>query len=265
MSTKKYELARMTWKEAEEAFAKDPVVLVPLGSMEEHGPHSVVGDFIAAEEAAKEIAKRSGAYCTPVIPFGYSEYFRAYPGTISLSPKTMYGVVEDICTSLLEHGVKKILIVNGHGGNMPFIEMYGRNIRREKGVMIGKFDIWQVLSQKMKEELFGENVKKCMGHGGEPVTSVMRHLRPDDLRFDLVGENDRRKTWQEFEITSIGKTTVAGMEANIYFNMEDATPRGCLADPAYGSAEIGKKIFERMVEVGCEFVEKMKRSDMTIK
>lgn len=71
MPTTKHELSRMTWKEAEEAFAQNKVFLLPLGSMEEHGPHSVTGDYRAAEEAAKEIAKRTDSVMVPVIPFGY--------------------------------------------------------------------------------------------------------------------------------------------------------------------------------------------------
>ncbi|HCJ58934.1 creatininase family protein [Lutispora sp.] len=264
MNITKYELAKMTWKEAEYIFKQDKVFLIPLGSMEEHGPQSVLGDYMAAEEAAKETAKRSGAIMVPIIPFGYSEYFRDYPGTISFSPRTMYRVIEDIFECLMEHGAKKFLIVNGHGGNMPIIEMFGRDLRREKGIMIGKFDLWQVLSPQMKEELYGENASRCMGHGGEPVTSVMKYLRPDDIRMDLVDEMDRVYKWQDFELANIGKTNIAGMEASIYFNIKDATNQGCLADPRYGNAEIGKKIFERMVEVGCEFVKRMENSEMKI-
>ena len=156
------------------------------------------------------------------------------------------------------------LIVNGHGGNVSIIEQFGRDLRREKGVMVGKFDIWQVLTPEMKKELFGENVTKCMGHGAEPVTSVMKYLVPDDIRMELVEEDDRVHQWQDFELTTIGKTKVAGVEASIYFNMIDATKQGCLADPHYGSAEIGEKIFERMVEVGCEFVTKIQNSQMKI-
>lgn len=264
MNPVKYEMARMTWKEAKEAFDADKVFVLALGSMEEHGPHSVVGDYMAAEAAAKEIAKCSGSVMVPVIPFGYSEYFRDFPGTISFSPSTMYGIIKDIFDCLLEHGAKKFLIVNGHGGNVSIIEQFGRDLRREKGVMVGKFDIWQVLTPEMKKELFGENVTKCMGHGAEPVTSVMKYLVPDDIRMELVEEGDRVHQWQDFELTTIGKTKVAGVEASIYFNMIDATKQGCLADPHYGSAEIGEKIFERMVEVGCEFVTKIQNSQMKI-
>ncbi len=263
MEKEKNELRGMTWKEIEKAFENNPVILIPLGSMEEHGPHSVVGDYIAAERVARSIAEKTEAYMTPVIPFGYSEYFRSYPGTISFRPETFFMVIQDMCQSLIEHGITKILFVNGHGGNSALIEMLGRKLRREKQVMVGKYDIWQTMTLEMKKNLYGENADKAMGHGGEPVTSVMHYLNPENMRMDLAGTEDRKKTWQEFDMYSVGKTKILGTEAMIYFDMSDMTSRGCLADPYIGDKEKGQVIYERMVEVGIEFVHRMERSDMT--
>ena len=263
MNTKKNELKYMTWKEVEEVYATNPVILIPLGSMEEHGPQSIVGDFIAADEVAKRVAEQSGSYCTPVVPFGYSEYFRDYPGTISVSPNTLYSFVSDMCTSLMEHGIKKILFVNGHAGNSIILEMLSRDLRREKGVMLGKIDIWQVMTPAMKQEFYGEN-QKAVGHGGEPVTSVMHYLRPDDMRMDLIGENDRQTKWQEFTMDNIGKTKICGIEACVYFNIKDLTEQGTLGDPYAGNCQFGEKIVNRMVECCVEFVEKMQKSTMQL-
>lgn len=263
MEKKKCELRTMTWKEIEKAFEGNPVILIPLGSMEEHGPHSVVGDYVAADQVARSVAEKTGAYAAPVIPFGYSEYFRSYPGTISFSPETFFMVIRDMCTSLMEHGITKILFVNGHGGNSALIEMLGRKLRREKKVMIGKYDIWQTMTPEMKKELYGEKVGQAMGHGGEPVTSVMHYLNPENMRMDLAGTDDRERSWQEFEMSTVGKTRILGTEAMIYFDMSDMTERGCLADPNIGDGEKGKIIFERMVEVGVDFVRRMEKTNMT--
>ena len=69
---KKVNLERMSWKEAKEAFQLNPVVMIPMGSMEEHGPHSPMGDYRIATIAAARIAEKTEALVTPVIPFGYS-------------------------------------------------------------------------------------------------------------------------------------------------------------------------------------------------
>lgn len=102
-----------------------------------------------------------------------------------------------------------------------------------------------------------------MGHGGEPVTSVMHYLNPENMRMDLAGTDDRERSWQEFEMSTVGKTRILGTEAMIYFDMSDMTERGCLADPNMGDAEKGKIIFERMVEVGVDFVRRMEKTNMT--
>lgn len=260
---KKNELHLMTWKEVEEAYKSNPVILVSFGSMEEHGPHSITGDYIAAYEIAKRAAEKSDSYCVPVIPFGYSEYFRCFPGTISVSPKTLYYVAKDICTSIMEHGVEKIILVNGHAGNSPILDILCRDIRRDEGIMIGKIDLWQSLSPQFKKELYGD--VNPAGHGGEPLTSVMHYLAPDYMRMDLLQEKDRVKQWQDFELTNISKSSINGVDVSMYFDMDEVTKQGVMGDPRIGNAETGEKIINNLVDICVEFANKMKNSNTVLK
>lgn len=259
---KKNELQLMTWKEIDAVFENDPVILIPFGSMEEHGPHSITGDYIAAYEIAKRAAEESDSFCVPVIPFGYSEYFRGFPGTISISPKTLYYLAKDICTSVMEHGVKKIILVNGHAGNSPILDALCRDIRREYKIMVGKIDLWQSLSPQFKKEVYGD--KNPAGHGGEPLTSVMHYLQPEHMRMDLLGESDRVKEWEDFELTNISKTKIKDVEVNLYFDMEEVTKQGSMGDPYIGNAEIGEKIINNLVDICVEFAQKMKNSNTVL-
>lgn len=256
---KKNELQFMTWKEVEAAYQKNPVIFVSFGSMEEHGPHSITGDYIAAYEVAKRAAERSDNYCTPVIPFGYSEYFRGYPGTISLSPESVYSVAKDICTSLTEHGIEKIILVNGHAGNSSILDILCRDLKREQGVMIGKIDLWQAISPKFKQELYG--TYNPSGHGGEPLTSVMHYLKPDCMRMDLLEPTDRVEQWEDFEVTHIAKTRIQDVEVNMYFNMEEVTKQGIMGDPRTGNSATGEKIINNLVDICVEFAERMAKSN----
>src|SRR5699024_397696 len=135
-------LHHMTWKEAEKSFQEDPVVLIPLGSMEEHGPHSITGDFLAATEIAERITDKTHSLYTPTVPFGNSEYFRGYPGTISLSQETVIMILEDMCTSLIEHGINRIIFLNGHAGNKSALDVVARKVKRERSEerRVGKAD-----------------------------------------------------------------------------------------------------------------------------
>ena len=256
---KKNELHLMTWKEVEKVYKENPVIFVSFGSMEEHGPHSITGDYIAAYEIAKRAAEKSGSYCTPVIPYGYSEYFRGFPGTISISPKTVYNIAKDICISLMEHGIEKIILVNGHAGNSPILDILCRDIKRDNGIMIGKIDLWQSITPEFKKALYGDI--NPSGHGAEPMTSVMHYLEPDLMRMDLLNESDRISNWEGFEMTNISKSKLKGVEVNMYFDMQEVTKQGVMGNPLIGNKEIGEKIVCSLVDVCVEFADRMKNSN----
>ena len=260
----KHELKMMTWKECDEAFKTDPVVVIPLGSMEVHGPHSPVGDFMISDEVAKSAAERTGAYVVPGVPFGHSEYFRAFPGTISVAPDTLYHYVSDICVCLMDNGVKKILFLNGHAGNNAALEKLARDIRRERGLMIPRMDMWAMLSRDLSKEVYGDNMSR-MGHGGGPVDTIMKYLHPEAMRMDLYDKSEQKTTqWQQFPVVGLGKTKVHGSVAFMPYNMEDISAQGALGSPDVGDADGGKRFFDWMVDCCSEFIELMQKSDMQL-
>lgn len=264
---KKYALHHMTWKEIEEAFKQDPIVLIPLGSMEEHGPHSITGDFLAASEIVKQIAERTGAYYLPVIPFGYSELFRNYPGTISLSPNTLYGLLIDIFESLMEHGVTKMVIFNGHTGNSPIIGQVARTIKRERGIMVASINIWQSIPMEFKKHLYGNSFNPS-GHGGEPLTSVMLHLYPKDMRMDMLAgwrNQEGAPEWEGFRIHSPATVETEDIQFQVYLNMEEVSQDGILGNPLAASAERGEAIVGELVRRGVALVEKFTQANTIVK
>jgi creatinine amidohydrolase len=260
----KFALHHMTWKEIHNAFKNDPVVIIPLGSMEEHGPHSITGDFMASTEIAKRTAERTGALYAPTIPFGNSEYFRSYPGTISLSQQTVISLLEDVCTSLIEHGITKILFFNGHAGNGPAVDQVARKVRREKKVMVASMDLWQMLSIYQKNEIYQEEIDPS-GHGGEPLTSVMSYLFPQDMRMDLLPKSwELNESYGEFVIDNLVKMKLNNSKANVFLNMEDISAEGILGNPVNASAERGEKIVSCLVEYGVTLVKKAEATNMSV-
>jgi creatinine amidohydrolase len=107
------------WMQVEEYLQRDDRVLVPLGSTEQHGYLSLGVDAILAEKAALEAAEPEGVPVLPALPFGLTPTFTAYPGTVTLSPATYEALVRDLLSSLEHQGFRRILLVNGHGGNEP--------------------------------------------------------------------------------------------------------------------------------------------------
>lgn len=259
----KHALYHMTWKEIEKVFVEDPVILIPMGSTEQQGIHTLTGDYLAAEAIARRVAERSGAYYIPVIPFGCSEYFRGFPGTISLRPSTVEAVITDVVQSLTEHGVTKLFFINGHAGNTPTIEDVARRLRREKGLTCFSIDLWQGLTEKAKKEIYGDGPDSS-GHGGDPVTSVMLYLYPEFMRMDLLGPVETIKEYKGVPVAGLKKGMVGGVPFNLYMDMDDVTKQGVMGDPFASSAERGEKIVEHLVSACCEMVRIIKENDTHI-
>lgn len=116
-------ISEMNWQAVEHYLKSDNRCVLPLGCTEQHAFLSLSTDSILAERVAVEAAEPLGIPVLPVLAYGITPYFRAYPGTISLRIETYLRVVSDILSGLYEHGFRRILIVNGHGGNSPALSL----------------------------------------------------------------------------------------------------------------------------------------------
>ena len=115
----------MNWLQVEDYLRRDDRAVLPIGSTEQHGYLRLTVDNILPERVAAEAAEPLGVPVFPVVPYGVTPYFRAYPGSISLRVETHLRVVRDILNGLAHSGFRRILIVNGHGGNsavQPFVQ-----------------------------------------------------------------------------------------------------------------------------------------------
>ena len=134
-------IAEMNWMMVEEYLRRDDRCVVPLGSTEQHAYLSLSVDSILAERLAVEAAEPLGVPVFPVLAYGITPYFRAFPGTISLRVQTYLSVVRDMLDSIRDHGFKRILIVNGHGGNVPAQGLVAEWLADHPGLRI-KFHNW---------------------------------------------------------------------------------------------------------------------------
>jgi creatinine amidohydrolase len=112
-------IADMNWMQVEARVKADDRCVLPLGSTEQHAQLSLCVDMILAEKVAVEAAEPLGVPVFPVMPYGLAPYFNAYPGSISLRLETLAAVYRDVVASVKRAGFRRILIVNGHGGNAP--------------------------------------------------------------------------------------------------------------------------------------------------
>jgi creatinine amidohydrolase len=246
----------------EEARDRGAAVIVPMGSTEEHGPHSPTGDYLITDAIAEAVARETGDLVAPIIPFSYSEYFRHYPGTITVQAETLRLLLRDVVGSLLDQGFRRVILFNGHNGNGPILQTLIREFRRERGILVPVVaPLGFAQSPALMRELYGDNP---IGHGGEPVGSMMTYLRPE-----LV-DVGRAEDWgtQPF----LGQTTAAlsgitfqGHQVMLAVNMEDVTPpSGSLSDPRLASRERGERLVSHAIEDLIAFVQWFKTVDPAV-
>jgi creatinine amidohydrolase len=257
----KVRLAAMTWKEAEEAYASNPVILIPSASIEQHGPQTPVGDFRISEVLGDRIAERSGAIVAPMLPYGYSETFRRFPGTVTLQAETVGAVMYDVVVSFIEHGLDHLMFLCGHNGNMPILDHVARRVRHEYGIRMACLEPFRLFSPATVAEAYGKQV--VTGHGSDPITSFNMALFPDDVRLDLI-ETEQKASFDPLPLRGSTQVGLGDVTGHIYFDTKDLAPNGVLGDVTIFDAGAGSKLLDHIVEKGVEFVDLFKRHDTRI-
>ncbi len=170
-------LENLSYPEVEEYLKKRDIILVPTGSVEQHSPYGLIGtDFITAEAIARRISDAMHILVAPTVNYGVSPHHMAFRGTVSLTPDTMIRLISDIIESLVSHGFRRIVFINGHGGNISAIKIA---MERLKTRMIeGCFELisWYELEEvrQLSTDLFTGKE----GHHATPgEVSITRHLR----------------------------------------------------------------------------------------
>jgi creatinine amidohydrolase len=221
-------LHEISWTEAKRYFAENDIAILPIGSNEQHGPHNPLGtDHLIARALAEETAKRTGVLCLPIIPFGVSSHHRHFCGTIYISPRTFKEYVKEVCLSLDYYGVRKIVVVNGHGGNLNALAELARELK-EQGIFVSIFQ-WWVASGKLLPDIFTPEER---GHAGAEETSVNLALHPSIVNMNKVVDENPRKHPAQREGTTLPLDTI------------DYTSSGVFGKSKTASAEKGKKVLE---------------------
>lgn len=171
----------LTQPEIAAQFKRNPLVIYPAGSVEQHGPHLPTGtDIFASNIIAHAVAERMDGLVLPVIPLGVTPMHRPFEGTITLSPDTYMRVVTETCAATAEHGAKYLLILNWHEGNIPSLAIAAEDLHRRYGMTV-----LTVQACYVANELYGH---QCGGltHGGEIEALAVMAYRPDLVHLDRI-------------------------------------------------------------------------------
>ena len=187
MSSRRFD--ELTDPEIAAALARSPRVVLPMGSVEQHGPHLPTGtDFFAAVAISLEVAEQIDALVLPLCPLGVTPMHMPFPGTVSLRPQTLQDVVADIGSSLAAHGCREFVILNWHEGNIPSLALVAEHLHRDLGLAVVVVQACYVA-----EERFGPRAGG-LTHGGKIETWSVLSCRPDLVHLDRAGgSGDRRQ------------------------------------------------------------------------
>lgn len=177
-----YLLANKTWPQVEAYLKKDDRIILPIGSTEQHGHDGIVGiDHITATGISYAVARLNKILCAPPLNYGMAVHHLGFPGTMALRPTTYINIVIDLLSSLKRHGFKKIIVINGHGGNKgPFLNAMQERIDEFKDLELRFINWWVMpgLEENIIKKKFGE---KEGYHATPTEISVTMSLIPDSM------------------------------------------------------------------------------------
>ncbi len=181
-------LENLSYPEVEEYLKEKDIILVPTGSVEQHSPYGLIGtDFIAAEAVARRVSEAMQILVAPTVKYGVSPHHMAFGGTVSLKPDTMIMLISDIIESLVAHGFRRIVFINGHGGNINSIKIA---MERLKARMIeGCFEVISWYEMEEVRQLSTDLFTGQEGHHATPgEVSITRYLRAEAFETKPVHE-----------------------------------------------------------------------------
>lgn len=254
-----WNLAELTYVDIQAYLEVKDLVLVPIASTEQHGPHlPLYTDTITAVEISERVAQLAGVLHTPPIWTGYSPQHMHEPGqgrgTITLRSTTLLNLVHDVARSLIHHGFDRIVFVNGHGSNVKVIDPVLRKLRYETGALVGFVKPYMENYTGILEGLMDNPPEETPGwHSSELETSQDLAWNEDLVRMERA--EDTRAGIPEFLPDSFLKgdgTPNVEFEGYTYFTFpmdhHDFVSNGTIGNPMRASAEKGEEAFRRLSE-----------------
>ena len=253
-----YRYEKLTWEEINEAVTAEKVVVVPTGAIEQHGPHLPLDvDMLLSSSVALEAGRQCPRkmLVLPCVAYGYTGHVMDFPGTINVHYQHFIDQVLDICKSLAYHGFKRILLLNGHGSNMPNLDLVARRCNLETDAQCAVTSWWLLLTvdpeflPRWRESEFPGG---C-AHACELETSVYMHLAPDDVRHDRIRSgtiafNERKSPFHYTDLFGAGPVHLTSWTSSY-------SQSGVLGGAELATPEKGRRAFDEAVARLCQFVD----------
>ncbi len=255
--TTEHRYEKLTWPEINDAVEMNQVCIIPCGAVEQHGPHLPLDvDLVCpggiAHGAGREMPSK--ILVLPTVAYGYTGHVMDFPGTINTHYETFIKQVLDITKSLAYHGFKKIVLLNGHGSNMPNLDLVARRTNLETDAECILAAWWKLLTvdpeflPSWRESRFPGGCS----HAGELETSLYLYLAEEDVRKDKIKSgtikmNDENNPFNYVDLFGAGPATLVSWTSSY-------SETGVLGDAEKGSKEKGERAYREAVKQLCQFV-----------
>jgi len=230
--------SELTQPEVAAQLKRNPLVILPCGSVEQHGPHLPTGtDTLAANAVSHAVAERMDALVLPATPFGVTPMHMPFEGTITLAPDTYLRIVTDTCASTAKHGAKYLLIVNWHEGNIASLAIAAEALHGEHGM-----SVVMVQACYVAQELYGAS---CGGltHGGEiEALAVLAH-RPDLVHLDRIDYSSDHALGHKMDKLRRTRTFQP-----VLTDIRSIAPTGWFGSPQHATPEKAKRMLADIAE-----------------
>lgn len=238
-------IADLTWYDFAARVKADPIVFLPVGSVEQHGPHlPLATDTLLPLAVAQQVAARVGGLVAPPVAYGYKSQPKSgggnhFPGTLSLDAGVLIGLVRNIVNELVRHGVRRIVLFDGHMENQWFL-VEAADLALRDQAMLGRTDVrivklgyWEFITKATEKALFPDGFPSWeLEHAAVMETSVMLHIRPDLVRAELIPD-DPAANFPPYDIYP--------------FDTRPIPPTGVLSSAKAASAEKGEAVLAQVV------------------
>lgn len=255
-------LQEMSWMDVQEYLKTSDMVIIPIGSTEQHGPHMPLGtDTYEAVGMAEIISQQTNVLVAPVLWSGYSLYHSGFPGTLSLKPETLEAVLFETAEMLMKYGFRRIMFFNYHGGNNVVQDKVIHRINHTTesvAVAIGHGGTIQVLEAG---EFFD-------WHAGLGETSIMLYLKPELVRMDLIQKPEITFSQEMQELYALREKYPELLQLlGAYAGVPEETGKAgssselssngiwSFSDVQSANAELGRKKVDAMVKNAVHFIQ----------
>ena len=228
-----------------EAVKEVDTVIIPLGTVEQHGPHLPVGtDVLIPITVAKRVAEKTRVLVAPPVCYGNSLSMADMKGVFTITPDSLAALLLDLCRSFAKQGFKKIIFLNGHGGNTQVASFIGQTARMETGALIACIDWWDIVAEEMPKIC-----EKVVQHADEGETSMMLACRPE-----LV---DMKKATKDDTSDKLTDALTGGKPKNllqVFVPFTRWSKTGLIGDATEASKAKGQKIMKAVVDNIVDFL-----------